>query len=483
MNQNQKMNFAQFAAKHRQKFAQLTKAEKQARYQDYLASVVPAARAIVRKQVNPQMNRGNGRATQNGQGRKGMRAGEVAPWDSMRHKASEISKGYWDEAENYIAQILNPFAELNAKIPDVHAYPTASVSLSTHIAVETDANGRFCLLIRDGVRKHYIQNDIAAPAGGGGLVDVGDGEWSIAAPDTDNENWAPTVESESFIGAFSAYRPVALGCKLSYEQAPVSATGRIVGGLWPGTESLPYSYTGTDPWGNVVGVASTSRPASFGAVSQYQGVQVVPAIDGITVMWRPFSADGIAEFRSTKPLFYENWENPAQKKMTENPKKKKSVPVGTPDGFASFCWDLDPPAMLPIVYNSYYHPGNDPIIETMLSTNLPQQSPAIIIMGEGLEASKQVYTGTITLVLEAIPDNRGFNLTQPSYSKASTPQHVEALAQLQPVPVVHSGGSVESHHGFLNGLKTVVGGITGAVDKAASVMAPFAEAAVIAAAL
>lgn len=344
-----------------------------------------------------------------------------------------------DEIDLYVRQVLDPFNTYNAVVPDVHSYPTTTFSVHTPLTLTTDANGRFCLFVRDGITYHYASNSTSAPL-------VYDAGWEVAVSTTD---WFAGNEQAAIRGAFSAYRPVAMGVRAVYDAAPTDAAGRVAMGYFPGTQALPSTVD-----------SDSSYALTYDAFSQYQGVITGAAISGATVTWRPMTPQN--HFRPTKTYVYK----------------------GTTDSFDELTyegrtttWDIDPEVCaamqgVGLADNSKLSPDQDTpsAAAELMAITLPFNSPMLVIMGEGLPASTQVMAAEIVAHYEGVADNRGFSLVQ-AQNRIHRPGGMEkAVHRINKVHPAHSGGSVQAHTSWLDQALKITQGIAGVVNTGAGII-------------
>lgn len=357
----------------------------------------------------------------------------------------------------YLAQMLDPWAELDAKFPDECGYPSTSVNVKHTFSIKTESTGqtdKFCLFIRDGITRSYapslneenqkyVTYQAGPPAG-----------WIIGGTQSTPENqWVPMPEAFGIQDAFVAYRPVAMGVKLMYQAAPLGATGRICAALWPAQNRLPESDT----------------PLTYAQLAKFEGAKTYPAADGCTLTWRPYSADGVAQYRPTKY-------------------SAKNVNFSGSDGLDPQSCDIDPTTFIALVHNAsamtiirntsnanytsqFWRPADArSAVIAAQDASLAQQSPCLCILGEGLVASTAVYNVEVSYVFEAIADNRTFSLAQPlGKTMPASAEAKRAVNVVNQVDSSHAGGSDESHKTFLQEVGSTIEDIGSGLEAALDV--------------
>jgi hypothetical protein len=384
-----------------------------------------------------------------------------------------------EDVELYVRQLLDPFSDLGGVVPDVHSYPTTSFSVSTPIAITTDANGRFALFVRDGITYHYIRSNDGTKADGLAYSAGGTTGWSFAGG---SSKWSAGGEAVGIRDTMSSYRPVAMGVRLLYDGAPVNAAGRLAFGLMPGGMALPMINQGDATYG-----------VTFDEFAQYQETLTGAAVSGCTVTWRPMTPQN--HFRPTKPYFYDGSTNDVYTPMLYDTSNLGSIAA---------TWDTDTEicgAMCGLGYwTDEQHiavPGTL-TVSTMESAskfnalNIPMCSPMICIMGEGLPATTQALAGEIVVQYEGISDNRSFSLVRSNTNRRRhTPGAVEtAFNQVSTVNPGHAGGSIRAHQDWLGKaihistqIANTAGSVASIVNAAPKVVQPLLEAAETVAAL
>lgn len=380
--------------------------------------------------------------------------------DRNRPKNGKRGHNIQNEVDLYVRQLLNPFENLNAVVPDVHAYPTTTFSVSTPVLLKSDASGRACLFVRDGITMHYIQNNDAAYTGGM----IYSSGWQLQT--ASGGAWQPGVKQSAVRSAFAAYRPVAMGARLTYSGAPVDAAGRIAMGYFPGSVPFPSAIS-----------ADVSGPLTFDDFSQFQEVITGSAINGATVVWKPMTPQN--HFRPTKPTVFDAFSD-AYENITY-----------TSDSGASNCtWDIDPEAFPAVQAIGLAAKDDSATVNTpevaakLMSTSLPLNSPCLTFLMEGLPASTECFAGEIVVHYEGVADNRSFSLVQSS-SRTARPDSIhKAIARVSQVHPAHSGGTIQSHDSWMDQALRITGqvanvanAVTGVVSMAPKVVTPLLEAA------
>jgi len=368
-----------------------------------------------------------------------------------------------DDVDRYVAQILDPFTDYGAVVPDVHGYTTTSFSCAMPFVASTNADGRFMIAVRDGISR-CLATSFVCPTpdvyGNSGFanIDYSSG-WRFTA-DEQSMGWGTQIEHDSLIGAFSAYRPVAMGLRITYAAPPVDAAGRLAVGLYPPSQILPTLFN-----------TSASGALTFDEFSQYRDSVTVSAIDGATCVWKPLTPE--VEFRQTKPVLYVTGATPSWVGPTDN---------GT--GSAIGSWDGDCEAYTAILAQSFNGatPGTGggnavKAAQGALDFCPNSQSPLIFIMGEGLPASTDVYQCELVVRYEGIVDNRGFSLAGGQQRLRQKDDMPMALAKVTPVKVAHSGGTPAAHHNWLDSVIGFMGKTEHFISKAAQIASPLTAAA------
>lgn len=340
---------------------------------------------------------------------------------------------YHDEVGLYIKQVLDPFTNYGATLPDVHGYPTSLFSCTTAFTLSSDANGRLAFMVRDGLWHHIASSSIVPTIGTTNMA------YATGWYYTDAAHWGHVPEHAAIIGAYSQYRPVAMGVRIVPSAAPTSMSGRLAVGLYPPGEGVP-SQIGAD----------MQKKITYDDFAQYQEAITVSAIQGATVVWKPLTPN--VEFRPTKPIFYDL-------------DSDTFLPLVT--GTDPVSWDLDPQACTAMQGLGHWTDVAIPTIGglsglsnaalRMMMGTLPQQSPMVMMLGEGLPASVECFTGEIVIRYEGIPDNRGFSPVQ-SLPRPSRPDSMhKAVSSLSNVKTSHAGGSMATHQDWST---KVISGIT-----------------------
>lgn len=243
-------------------------------------------------------------------------------------------------------------------------------------------------------------------------------------------------------------------------------------GYLPGSQLVPCAIS-TD----------VSGPLTFDDFAQYQEVITGSAINGATVIWKPMTPQN--HFRPCKPIVYDAYGDTFQSLITTD---DVSTHTAT--------WDLDPevyPAVQGLGLASRDESGTLDTLEVanrLQASNLPLNSPCLVIMAEGLPADTEVYAGEIVVHYEGIADNRGFSLVQPQTRSARTDTVHKAIARVNRVHPAHTGGTIGAHRSWVDQAIRVTGtiantasAVSSIVSNAPKVVAPLIEAAEVLAAL
>jgi hypothetical protein len=382
-----------------------------------------------------------------------------------RGKGKNTARGQriQDEIDLYVRQLLNPFETLNAVVPDVHSYPTTTFSVTTPFILSSNADGRACIMVRDGLTFHYAtssQTDALVYNAG----------WYYSAGAS---TWSSGSEVAAIRGTFSAYRPVAMGVRMTYDAAPVDASGRLAMGYFPGTQTLPFMSNG-----------DTTYTLTYDAFAQYQDVLTGAAISGGTVIWKPMTPQN--HFRPTKAEFYNGVNDTFAEMVYTN---NVLVAQGA-------TWDIDPEVCPSMQGLGLYEDEATALVSVASAAGhlnelcLPLNSPCIVMMAEGLPASTQCFVGEIVVHYEGIADNRAFSLVQAQHRLSSPGAMEKAIHRVNKVHPVHSGGSIQSHQSWLSeavkitsSIANTAGAVAGVVQNVPRVVQPLLEAAETVAAL
>jgi hypothetical protein len=368
-----------------------------------------------------------------------------------------------DEVDLYVRQLLNPFETLNAVVPDIHAYPTTTFSVTTPFVLNSNADGRACIMVRDGITFHYVTSSQADPL----LYSSG---WYFG----DASKWYSGNEAAAIRSTFSSYRPVAMGVRMTYDAAPVDASGRLAMGYFPGTQTMPFT-SGAD----------FTYTLSYDAFAQYQDAITGAAISGGAVIWKPMTPQN--HFRPTKSYFYNGSNDTFAQMAYTNPQ------LGTGGGAT---WDIDPEVCPSMQGLGFYEDEVTQSVSvagaaTQLNVlSLPLNSPCLVMMAEGLPASTQCFVGEIVVHYEGIADNRSFSLVQAQHRVATPGAMDKAIHRVSRVHPAHSGGSVAAHKSWVSqavnitsAIANTASAVSGIVQNVPRVVQPLLEAAETVAAL
>lgn len=380
---------------------------------------------------------------------------------------------YQDEVDLYVRQLLNPFEEMNAVVPDIHGFPTTTFSVTTPFKLTTNADGRLCLFVRDGLTFHHVQNDTSSPSKTDGLKYSPTGAVGWCYDGAAGSTWQSGAKVESIRGTFSAYRPVAMGVRVVYDAAPTTASGRLAIGYFPGAQTLPFRHGSDATYG-----------ITFDDFAEYQNVITGAAISGGTTIWKPLTPQN--HFRPTKAWFY----NGSTDVYTEMAYTNDQLSEG------GATWDIDPevcPSMQGLGLFADDAVITESVAEAATKINvnsLPINTPMLCVMGEGLPANTQVLAGEIVAHYEGVADNRSFSLVQSSHRYARPGAMDRAIHRVSKVNPSHTGGSIEHHTSWVDkamnitrDVANVAGTIGAIVNSVPRVVQPLLEAAETVAAL
>lgn len=318
----------------------------------------------------------------------------------------------------YYASLMDPWAELNAKYPEPGAYKSIPFQVKFETIIKSNADGRCCFILRDGISRCYSISDDGQGTSTMSYNTVGPNfGWYLSG-----NNWVPTPEDDTIRSTFSGYRPVSMGTKFTYTAAPVDASGRIATALWPPGETLP--------------VDSLATNVTFDELARFQGACTYAAIEGCTQTWKPFSTFGMAEYRQTNTVFFNN-------------------------GYSvDSSWDIDQAMVVTgylvsemvalkvalssngtTVTGNWTDSSSNTFLESLLAFRLPSQSPAIIMIFDGVPHSTEIGMLETVVNYEAISDNRTFSLVQNMAGEHQPGYTAERDAALNAMPTVlsHSG--------------------------------------------
>jgi hypothetical protein len=383
-----------------------------------------------------------------------------------RGKGKNTARGHrvQDEVDLYVRQLLDPFTSLNAVVPDIHSYPTTTFSVTTPFVLSSDANGRACIMVRDGLTFHYTTSSQVDPIqySSGWFFSEGASVWSSGN------------EISAIRSTFSSYRPVAMGVRMTYDAAPVDASGRLAMGYFPGTQTMPF-MSGAD----------STYALTYDAFAQYQDVITGAAISGGTVVWKPMTPQN--HFRPTKAYFY----NGSNDTFIEMAYSNTQL---SPSGGAT--WDIDPEACPSMQGLGLYEDDASQVVSVagaatkLNELSLPLNTPCLVMMAEGLPASTQCYVGEIVAHYEGIADNRSFSLVQAQHRVATPGAMDKAIHRVSKVHPAHSGGSIQAHKSWVDQavqitstIANTAGAVAGIVQNVPRVVQPLLEAAETVAAL
>lgn len=220
-------------------------------------------------------------------------------------RMAQVNSAHDKELENYINFVADPFNVEPAKIPYDTPHEGSGIwVLDTLKTLHTNEKGGAMLMVRDDIRRHYLDSDTTVHDGG--TVEVGNTQKAaffqdtITAPftdewqfDTSNAGRNPTQGGpgdddvphtkyqpvDKFVAvqdAVAMFRTLALGLQVRYIGAPLEAKGEIVIAVVNDpTTFLPLSQYSQHPkW-------------TFQDLKELKGSKVFPAITGTQVCTFP----------------------------------------------------------------------------------------------------------------------------------------------------------------------------------------------------
>lgn len=339
---------------------------------------------------------------------------QMMPADAENFR--QALKKYGKHVSIYLASLLDPWRPLRAKIPDLTSYPSTAVQIKDNFNIKTNSVGRFAVCLRDGIY-NFLSYSLDESARSLMTYNTG---WEIGGT---NGFWSGVPEQQPIRDAFSCYRPVSMGLRWTYQAEPVNAKGRIVAALWPASTPLPNS-------GNAI---------TFDELTEFEGAQIFPAIEGGTALWRPYGLTSNDGYRPCKNGDYLS-------------------------GFAATStWDLDPQERVTAELAQLLHNNAiitptilDAIYQQLIYFHLPTQSPMLIIIGEGLPVDTVALNFEAVLNIEAISDNRSFSLSQPDVRQIPFESEAgHSLHVVNQLPAAHAGGSEAHHANWLQNVESV----------------------------
>lgn len=366
-------------------------------------------------------------------------------------KSKAFLNKYARGLSRYYASLMDPWADLDAKYPEPGAYPSTPLKISFPIQIKSNAQGRAAFILRDGIDHCFaISDDGAGTATLAYDLTPGQEGWYLTSV-----NWVKTPEHAALRSTFSAYRPVSLGVKVNYIAAPLNAAGKVAVALFPPSYTMP--------------TAALITQLNWEELALFQGATTYSAIEGCQAVWKPFSTYGMADYRPTNNVFFNNgysfdssWDIDVQEMvagylssfMVE--KKVALISSGT------------------TISGAYTNADTDEYLSSLMDYSLPSQSPAIAIMWEGLPVSTLFGELEIVINYEAITDNRTFSLSQafgPERNQRGS--SAEAEAAIASMPEVTSHSNTVNHSDWVASTAKSVSNTTAAavsgIGKAANI--------------
>jgi hypothetical protein len=324
----------------------------------------------------------------------------------------------------YLQSLLNPWLKLDAKIPDMHPYPSAAFQIQYEKLVATTPDGLCGVLLRADLTRNW-------------------GALSFPGAEMELLSWESVPENESIINAFSSFRIVSMGLRLKYQAPPLEAEGRLACALIPPFAPCPGFGAQTYSWDDI---------------SKLEGAQVIPAIDGATVLFRPFDNHAF-QYRETQLV----------KALANGDLEKSGYSNSIGDPIVTLmmlqrAWHEATVVAGPLISDLvqlFPFDGVGESVQEMADAMCTLGCPYLVVMGDGMPASINAFSCEVVMNLEAISDNRTWSLTQSKTNLSHPNELPTALAVRSHVPDVHAGGSPESHNDFL---KSTTGAVKAATE-------------------
>jgi len=319
----------EFIAKHKVKFAGLTKPAIDLRYdsyrRSYAANAPPTAASVPRRA--PALN---------------AVARRSGPGPSMRADAAQaaIARAYAEH--DLMRAMLDPFAiEGVPRIPDANYAHSSTTKFKFNVDIQSNDIGGVAFFMRASPWQTFAVSDTqsnVATAAGAASHYVSGMEWNayaqavsrqtsmeIDTPQWANNAWSIPIITEvlkrnganrdfalrdcsqasAFYGVAAAWRPVCAGFKFTYTGAVLQASGEMAVARWPGTYRAPtianYALR-MNLDAQSVPLTQVEFGPTFDTVQALPGAQVYAAASGCTAIWAPASRQCQTEWRQVKPV-------------------------------------------------------------------------------------------------------------------------------------------------------------------------------------
>jgi len=319
----------EFVAKHKVKFAGLTKSAIDLRYdsyrRSYSASAAPTAASVPRR-ASASVNAVARRPAQ-----QGLRADAVQAAMARAYAEHELMRA-----------MLDPFAvEGVPRIPDADYAHTSTTRFKFNVDLQSNDIGGVAFFMRASPWQTFAVSDTqsnVATAAGAASQFVSGFEWNAYAqhiarqanleinePQWTNNAWSIPIitnalkraganrdfalrdcsQASAFYGVAAAWRPVCAGFKFTYTGAVLQASGEMAVARWPGSYRAPtianYALR-MNLDAEVVPVTQVEFGPTFDTVQALPGAQVYAAASGCTAIWAPSSRQCQTEWRQVKPV-------------------------------------------------------------------------------------------------------------------------------------------------------------------------------------
>jgi len=317
-----------FIAKHKVKFAGLTKSAIDLRYdsyrRSYAATAAPTASSVPRR-APPVM------AVARRPAQHGLRADAVQAAMARAYAEHELMRA-----------MLDPFAvEGVPRIPDANYSHTSTTRFKFNVDLQSNDQGGVAFFMRASPWQTFAVSDTqsnVATAVNAANQFVSGFEWNayaqhiaretsmeIVVPQWTENAWSVPVitnalarvganrdfalrdcsQASAFYGVAAAWRPVCAGFKFTYTGAVLQASGEMAVARWPGTYRAPtianYALR-MNLDAEVVPVTQLEFGPTFDTVQALPGAQVYAAASGCTAIWAPASRQCQTEWRQVKPV-------------------------------------------------------------------------------------------------------------------------------------------------------------------------------------
>jgi hypothetical protein len=184
---------------------------------------------------------------------------------------------------DYLAVLIDPWNHPGAKLPDWITCPSTTVKLRQRWDVTTNNLGEFCCYV------FPWPNSLILSTGLGGSSSY---SWTTAG-------WEHAAKNTVIQANCSMARPVAMGIRLSYTGALLSAAGTMAAGLYDPKTTLPANYNDilTAPEYSEFSITSEAasmdvlwKPLSTGQSGEYKPVEQFNVPQGAVHAWFPTAA-------------------------------------------------------------------------------------------------------------------------------------------------------------------------------------------------